>query len=205
MTTTSLGVVVSVTLVETSGLLTGSGETTSLTVLVDWLSDPVVSGITSDGLVLWVNEDDLEVLVGGVLVNPVGVQDSQVSSTTANTLLSGGTQGLLVLQLRNTLVGWLTVSSTLWNRSLSVTSSNSDTVDNETLLGLVTQTSSLVWTGWSGSTVNNVLLTVFPNSDSEQESVDVRLFLSLQFFQVLVGTHCYLSVSMCNEMFEELR
>jgi hypothetical protein len=138
---------------------------------------------------LWVNKDNLEVLVGRILVNPVGVQDSQVSGTTTNTLLGGSTQGLLVLQLRNTLIGWLTVSSTLWNWSLSVTSSNSDTVDDETLFGLVTETSSLVWTRWSGGTVDNVLLTVFPDSDSEQESVDIRLLLSLQFFQIFVGTH----------------
>lgn len=198
MTTTGLGVVVSVALVETSGLLTSSGKTSGLTVLVHWLSDPVVSGVTSDSLVLWVNEDNLEVLVGGVLVNPVRVEDSQVSSTTTNTLLSGGSEGFLVLQLRNTLVGWLTVSSTLWNRSLSVTTSDSDTVDDEALLGLVTESSSLVWTRWSGGTVNDVLLSVLPNSDSEQESVDIRLLLSLQLFQVLVGTHfdCVCVVSM---------
>ncbi len=76
----------------------------------------------------------------------------------------------MVLQLVDTLVGWLTVSSTLWNRSLSVTTSNSDTVDDETLLGLVTHSSSLVWSRWSGGSVDNVLLSVFPDSDSLQES-----------------------------------
>lgn len=34
-----------------------------ITYLVDWVDDPVDSGISSDGLVRGVNEDDLEVLV----------------------------------------------------------------------------------------------------------------------------------------------
>ena len=95
------------TLVETTRLLAGGGETTSLAVLVDGVDDPVDAGILADGLVLGVNEDDLEVLVGRVLVDPVGVKDAQVSASAADTLLGGGLQGALVLQLVNTLVGGL--------------------------------------------------------------------------------------------------
>lgn len=157
-------------LVNTSGLLTSGSQTSSFTVLVDRVADPVVTSISSDGLVRWINKDNFEVLVGGVLVNPVGVQDSQVSSTAAHSFLSSSSQGSLVFQLVDTLVGWLTVSGTLWHRSLSVTTSNSDTVDDETLLSLVTQSSSLVWSGRSGSSVDDVLLSVFPDSDSLQES-----------------------------------
>lgn len=166
LSSTSTGVVVSVALVDTSGFLTSGSQTSSFTVLVNRVADPVVTSISSDGLVRWINKDDFEVLVGRILVNPVRVQNSQVSSTTTDSFFSSGSQSSLVFQLVNTLVGWLTVSSTLWNRSLSVTTSNSDTVDNETLLGLVTQSSSLVWSRWSRSSVNDILLSVFPNSDS---------------------------------------
>lgn len=69
----SSGLVESVTLSETTGLLSGGGQSTRFSVLVDWVDDPVDTGIAADGLVLRVNEDDLEVLVGGVLVDPVGV------------------------------------------------------------------------------------------------------------------------------------
>lgn len=192
VTTAGLGVVEQVTLGNTSGLLTSSSKTSGLSVLVDWVDDPVDSWVSSDGVVRWVHQDNLEVLVGGVLVNPVRVQDSQVGSSSADSLLSGDSQGLLVLELSNTLVGWLTVSSTLWNRSLSATSSDSDTEDDETLLGLVAQSSGLVWSGRSRSSVDDVLLSVLPTSDSQQESGDVRLLLSLQLFQVFVGTHCSL-------------
>lgn len=197
VTTTSLGVVEQVSLVDTSGLLAGSSKTSGLSVLVHRVDDPVVSWVSSDSVVRWIHQNDLVVLVGGVLVDPVGVQHSQVASSSTNSLLGGDSQGLLVLQLLDTLVGWLTVSSTLWNRSLSATSSHSNTEDNETLLGLVTQSSGLVWSGRSRSTVDDVLLSVLPTSDSQQESGDIRLLLSLQFFQVFVSTH--FSVTFVNE------
>lgn len=74
---------------------------------MDGLDDPVDAGIAADSLVLGVNEDDLVVLVGRVLVDPVGVQDTEVSAAAADTLLSSGLQRALVLQLVNTLVGGL--------------------------------------------------------------------------------------------------
>lgn len=65
------GLVESVSLAQTTGLLASGSETTRLAVLVDWVDDPVDAGVAADGLVLRVNEDDLVVLVGGVLVDPV--------------------------------------------------------------------------------------------------------------------------------------
>ena len=101
------GLVVAVALVEAAGLLAGGGETAGLAVLVDGVDDPVDAGVLADGLVLGVDEDDLVVLVGRVLVDPVGVEDAQVGATTTDTLLSGDAEGALVLQLVDTLVGGL--------------------------------------------------------------------------------------------------
>jgi hypothetical protein len=58
-----------------------------------------------------VDQDDLEVLVGGVLVDPVRVEDAQVGAAAADTLLSGGLEGALVLELVDTLVGGLACCS----------------------------------------------------------------------------------------------
>jgi len=156
--TARLGVVVAVTLVDTTGLLAGSSETTSLAVLVDGVADPVNAGITADSLVLGVNEDDLEVLVGRVLVDPVGVEDAQVGAAATDTLLSGGAEGTLVLELVDTVVGGLAVGGTLGGRALATTAADTDTVDDVTLLGLVTQTASLVGARGAGSTVDDVQL-----------------------------------------------
>lgn len=72
---------------------------------MDGVADPVDARIAADSLVLGVDEDNLEVLVGRVLVDPVGVQDTQVGAATANTLLSGSPESTLVLELVDTHVG----------------------------------------------------------------------------------------------------
>lgn len=151
----SLGVVVSVALVDTSALLAGSGETTALAVLVDWVDDPVDAGIAADRLVLGVDKDDFVVLVGRILVDPVRVENAQVGASSANTLLSGRPERSLVLQLVHTLVGGLAISSTLWNWPLATSTANTDTVDDISLLSLVSETASLVWARWSRSTMDD--------------------------------------------------
>jgi hypothetical protein len=101
------GVVVLVSTTKTTALLAGGGETTALAVLVDGLDDPIDTRVAADGLVLRVDEDDFVVLVGRVLVDPVGVEDAEVSAAFADTLLSGGLERALVLELVDTLVGGL--------------------------------------------------------------------------------------------------
>ena len=126
--------------------------------LVNGVDDPVDARVAADSLVLRVDEDDLEVLVGRVLVDPVGVEDTEVGAATADTLLSGGLERALVLQLANTLVGGLAVCDTLGHRSLSATTTNTDAVDDEALLGLVTQTAGLVRAAGARGAVDDVQL-----------------------------------------------
>ena len=71
------------------------------------LCDPVDARVTADSLVLRVDEDDLEVLVGRVLVDPVRVEDAEVSAAAADALFGGGFERALVFELVHTLVGGL--------------------------------------------------------------------------------------------------
>ena len=104
---TSSGVVELVSTAEATALLAGGGETTALAVLVNGVDDPANAGIEANGLVGGVDEDDFVVLVGRVLVDPVRVEDAQVGAAASDTLLSGGLEGTLVLELVDTLVGGL--------------------------------------------------------------------------------------------------
>jgi hypothetical protein len=61
-------------------------------VLVNCIADPVDAGIVADSSVVRIDKDDLEVLVGGILVDPVGVEDTEVTADTASTLLSNAAQ-----------------------------------------------------------------------------------------------------------------
>lgn len=88
---------------------------------MDRLDDPVDAGVAADRLVLGVDKDNLVVLVGGVLVDPVRVQDAQVGAAAANTLLSSGAEGALVLQLVDTLVGGLAYKSKLVSNAAQIT------------------------------------------------------------------------------------
>ena len=63
------------------------GSSSHFTVLVGRVADPVDAGIVADAVVRGVCKDDLVVLVGTVLGNPVRVQHSKGAQSTTNTLL----------------------------------------------------------------------------------------------------------------------
>ena len=78
---------------------------------MDGFDDPVDTGITTDGFVLGVNENNFEVFVCRVLVDPVGVQHAQIGAAAADTFFGGGFKGTLVFELVDTLVGGFAYSS----------------------------------------------------------------------------------------------
>ena len=109
-----------------------------------------------------VNEDNLVVLVDTVLVNPVRVEDTKITASATNTLFSYGTKTTLELEVVNTLADGFTVGSTLGDRLLPVTTADTNTIDNISLLSLVAKTASLVGARRAGGTVNDVQLAVLP-------------------------------------------
>ena len=56
-----------------------------------------------------VDEDDLIILVHTILVDPVRVQDTQVTATTANSLFRSAPQTALVLEVIDALVNGFTI------------------------------------------------------------------------------------------------
>lgn len=178
---------------ETSVLLAGGGEASGLSVLLLVGGDPVDSGVLGDGLVVGVNKDDLEELEGSVLTDPVGVEHSEVSAASADSLLGDGAVRSVGLELVDTLVDGLAVDNTLGDWSLAAAASDSDSVDHVALLGLVAELSGLVSAGGSVALVDHGELSVLPGSHSEDEAEHVALLLSPKLFKILVGTHLLLS------------
>lgn len=125
-----LGLGVAVALVEAARLLAGGGEAAGLAVLVDGVDDPVDAGVAADGGVLRVDEDDLVVLVGRVLVDPVRVEHAQVGAATPDTLLGRGLERALVLELVHSLVGRLAVGGALGDGLLAAAAADADAVDD---------------------------------------------------------------------------
>ena len=139
-------------LVQTTMLATRAGQTTGLTVLVNGIADPVDTRVTTDRLVHGVHENDLEVLVQGVHVDPVAVQHTQIAAVTANATFGNVEQILLVLQLVHTGSLRLSVANTLGDGPFAATTPNTDTPDDESLLVLVSHTTRLVGASWPGHT-----------------------------------------------------
>jgi len=150
------GVVVAVAFSETAVLFSDAGETASLPALVHRLGNPVDPWITANGFVIGVNEDDLVIFVDTILVNPIGVQDSQITTTPANTLFRDTPQSSLRLEVIHTLMDGFPIGGTLGDVLLAVTPADTDAVDNVPLLRFVSQPAGLVRTGWARSPVDDV-------------------------------------------------
>ena len=131
-------------LAETSVLLAGGRQASELAFVVFFRHDPVDAWVDLDGLMGWVDEDDLEELVGGVLAYPVRVEHSHVAASSADLLLGNRSMRSGLLQLSDTLVNWLTENGTLMHCSLSSSSSDSHSVDGVALLLLEAERASLV-------------------------------------------------------------
>lgn len=136
---------------QSSGLLSSGGETTVLSVLVNRVTDPVDAGVLTDGSVERIDKDDFVILVGRVLVSPVRVQDTKTTEGTSSSFLSDASDASLVLELVDTMSLGLSVDDTLGDLSLSASTSNLDSVDDVTLLGLVSQAAGLVRAGGLGA------------------------------------------------------
>ena len=131
------------TFANTTILLTLRSESTTLTAFLDRITNPVHTRITTNSTVRRINQNNLVVLVSGILGNPVRVEDTQILASGSDTRLSKCLQAAGWLELGDTLRGWLTVYNSLadW-RSASTT--DTDSVDDKSLLGLVSQASVIM-------------------------------------------------------------
>ena len=187
--TSSSGGSKSPSLAEATRLLSSGSESTELAVLVHWLGDPLGVRISTNGLVVGIDQNDFVELVGRVLSNPVRVQDTERSKTTSSTLLGDGLLASGVLQLVNSVSLRLSVGLSLGDRALAVTAADTNTVDHISLLGTVAHTASLFRACRTSNPVNSRQLSVLPSTDTEDVAHHVGLLLAPYFLHVLVRTH----------------
>jgi hypothetical protein len=155
---------------QTTVLLASGGEATELAVLVHILAQPVDPGVVADGSVGNINKDDLKVLVGAILIHPVGVENPQSTKLTASPLFSNRSLVPLELELSDTLVLRLAIDNTLGHRPLPATTPHTDTVNNIALLGLEAEAAGLVGAGGPGEADDRRLLPVLPAAHALHEA-----------------------------------
>lgn len=155
-TRAALGLVEAVPFSEATRLATGRGKAAVFAVLHRRLADPVHARIAADSLVGRVDKNNLVVLIGGVLVDPVRVQDAQIHATTSDALFGDRLQIAAGLQVVHTMARRLAADLALADLALAATTADTDAVDDEALLGLVAHATSLVRAGRTRSAVDNV-------------------------------------------------
>ena len=171
-------------------MLAASGsQASSLAVLHDGLADPVDTRVVANDHMAGVDQNNLEILVCGILVDPIRVEHSQVTARSSGTLLSNTAKVSGKLNLIDTLVLGLSVHNPLVVRPLASTSAHSDTEHTESLLSLVSEFVCLVGSRGSVDTDHLLGLTVFPGSHTKQKAHDITLLLSPHFLKIFIGTH----------------
>jgi len=100
-------------LVEPTCFTSCGSETPQLTVLHDWLADPVGLRVPSDSLVERINHNNFIILVTRILIHPIRVENSQVSALPTSSLLCNTALVTLELEFRDTLMLRLSVLNTL--------------------------------------------------------------------------------------------
>lgn len=95
----------------------------------------------------------------------------------------------LELQLRHSLVGRLTHGRALGHGALPPATTNTHAVHNIALLRLVAQPPGLVRTGRARGAVDGGQLPELPAANPQKKSEQIRLFLLVQLFQILVRPH----------------
>ena len=106
-------------LAESTSLSTSRGQSTHLTVLVNRVYDPVDAWIVAN---LWmgrIDQNDFVIFHGCILVDPVGVQDTQVGITTSNLFFRNTLQVALKLQVVDTLMLGLTKDHTWFDKQIT--------------------------------------------------------------------------------------
>lgn len=177
------------TLAKTTSLASSTGESTVFAVLVDRVDDPVDARIVADLLVGRIDHDDFIVLHGSVLVDPVRVQYTQVGVLASSLFFRNRLKVALEFELGNTLVLWLTKDHTTVVLSLSSSTANGGTDNYISLLGLVSQAVSLLGTSRAVASGDVGTLTVFPSTDTQQESEGIRLLVAPKLFHILISSH----------------
>ncbi|GMT25949.1 hypothetical protein PFISCL1PPCAC_17246, partial [Pristionchus fissidentatus] len=181
----SLGLGELVSLAQSTGLATSGGEATHLAMLVDRSADPVELCVSADGLVLGVNKDDLEELVGGILGDPVRGKHTEGSAALSDTSLGNSLVAADVLQLVDSVSLGLTVGLTLGDGALATSTANADAVHDESLLGAVSETTGLLGAGGSVDAVDSGELSVLPHTHTLEVSGDLRLLFAPDLLHVL--------------------
>jgi len=183
------------TLAKTTSLSSSTSKSSALPVFVHRVDDPVDTRIIADLSVGRIDKDDFVVFHGGVLVDPVRVENTEVAIFASNLFLSHRLKIALELEVVDTLMLGLTEDHTTVVRPLTSATADTATDDDISLLGFVTKTMGLVGTRGAVDSGDFRTLTVLPSTDTEEETKGVTLLVTPQLFHIFVATHLDIKIN----------
>jgi len=166
---------------QTAVLLARASQTASFTPLVDGVADPVDPGVVADGVVADVDDNDFVELEGGVLTDPVRIEDAKTLHLPADLFFGQRAEALGVLEADDTNGLGLAIDAALLDAALPVTSANPDAVDGVALLSLVAEAAGLLDPGGSGGPVDGGQLAILPVAEPTKEQHHLGLLLFPEF------------------------
>eukprot|EP00963_Diacronema_lutheri_P010843 scaffold1214_cov311-Pavlova_lutheri.AAC.7 len=164
------------------------GESTQFAMLHGGCADPVETCILLHRRVGRIHHDHFVELVRGILVHPVGVEDTQAATATSSTFLGHAAQVPCELELRDALMHGLAIHLSFVHRTLAAATTHAHAVHHDALLGFVSQPTGLVGTGGTRHAHDRRQLAVLPAAHAKQEAQHVALLLPPQLFHVLHPT-----------------
>jgi len=166
------------TLPQSTTLPSSTSQSTALTMLVHRITNPVNPSIITNLLMRRIHKDNLVVLHGGILVDPVRVQYAKVGEFTSDLFFGYGLEVTFKLEVVDTLVLGFTPDHTTVVLTLTSSASYTAADDDVALLGFVAEAVGLVGTGGVVAAGDFVGLAVFPCADAEEETEGVGLLMT---------------------------
>jgi len=187
----SLGGGISVALAQSARRLASGGLATKLAMLLLRFADPLDARISADGRVGGIDHDDFVIFVGGILADPVRIEDAERSDLATHAFLSDGLKRALELHLVDAVVSGLAIRASLGDGLLAGTAANADAVDDESLLRAVSQSARLLDTRGLRSPVHARQLAILPRADAQKKSHHVGLLLTPKFVDIFISAHVW--------------
>mmetsp|Transcript_42613 Transcript_42613/g.117569 ORF Transcript_42613/g.117569 Transcript_42613/m.117569 type:complete len:192 (-) Transcript_42613:15-590(-) len=164
-------------------------EPSSFTMLVNRINNPINARIITNSNMLRIDKNNFVILVSSILIYPVRVQYTKVTTYSTGTFFSYTAKISGEFLFIDTRVSGLTMNNTFVEWSLTATTTYSYTVKHISLFCFISKLMCFISSCGSIDFNDFFLLTIFPCSDTKKKAKNIALLLSPYFFKIFICTH----------------
>jgi len=155
---------------QSSMFLTSAGQTSQFSVFVNRITNPIDFGVSSDRFMERIHTNHFKVFESRVLSHPIRAQNAEsFGHSSADPLFGDRLMVAAGLQFIDAMILGLTISGTFGHLLLAPTSSYAYSIDDKSLFGSEAESSGLLWSCGSRTSVDNIELSVLPTPQTQQK------------------------------------